>query len=163
MGRWPSPPAVAAAITGGPCPHRSAWAGHLARRASCPVARSGNAGAPAPELVMKNWHGIVQLHPASRCQPYPEGVFAATRSLAAETCGHVLPVGTWCIHLRALASRGRYTGSAHAIPLGTARRAARHEHLEAFLRAAVEAGDGVGLPQFVEREFREFLECGVFD
>jgi hypothetical protein len=27
------------------------------------------------------------------------------------------------------------------------------EHLEAFLRAAAE---GVGLPQFVEREFREF-------
>jgi hypothetical protein len=37
------------------------------------------------------------------------------------------------------------------------------EHLEAFLRAAVEAGDGVGLPQFVEREFRAFLMCGVFE
>ena len=37
------------------------------------------------------------------------------------------------------------------------------EHLEAFLRAAAEAGDGVGLPQFVEREFREFLTCGVFE
>ncbi len=37
------------------------------------------------------------------------------------------------------------------------------EHLEAFLRAAAEAGDGVGLPQFVEREFREFLLCGVFE
>jgi hypothetical protein len=35
------------------------------------------------------------------------------------------------------------------------------EHLEPFLRAAAEAGDGVGLPQFVEREFREFLTCGV--
>jgi hypothetical protein len=35
------------------------------------------------------------------------------------------------------------------------------EHLEAFLRAAAEAGDGAGLPQFVEREFREFLTCGV--
>lgn len=26
-----------------------------------------------------------------------------------------------------------------------------------------EAGDGAGLPQFVEREFREFLTCGVFE
>jgi hypothetical protein len=31
------------------------------------------------------------------------------------------------------------------------------EHLEAFLGAVAEAGDGAGLPQFVEREFREFL------
>ena len=31
------------------------------------------------------------------------------------------------------------------------------EHLEAFLRAVAAAGDGAGLPQFVEREFREFL------
>jgi hypothetical protein len=37
------------------------------------------------------------------------------------------------------------------------------EHLEAFLRAVAEAGDGVGLPQFVERGFREFLTCGVFE
>src|SRR5512132_1071582 len=36
-------------------------------------------------------------------------------------------------------------------------------HLEAFLGAAAEAGDGTGLPQFVEREFREFLTCGVFE
>jgi len=36
------------------------------------------------------------------------------------------------------------------------------EHLEAFLRTAA-AGEGVGLPQFVEREFREFLTCGVFE
>ena len=34
------------------------------------------------------------------------------------------------------------------------------EHLEAFLGAVAEAGGGVGLPQFVEREFREFLLCG---
>jgi len=26
-----------------------------------------------------------------------------------------------------------------------------------------EAGDGAGLPHFVEREFREFLTCGVFE
>src|SRR5262245_16948531 len=37
------------------------------------------------------------------------------------------------------------------------------EHLETFLRAMAEAGEGAGLPQFVEREFREFLLCGVFE
>jgi AraC-like DNA-binding protein len=37
------------------------------------------------------------------------------------------------------------------------------DHLEAFLDAVAEAGDGAGLPQFVEREFREFLLCGVFE
>ena len=37
------------------------------------------------------------------------------------------------------------------------------EHLEAFLRAGAEAGDGTGLPQFVEREFRDVLLCGVFE
>ena len=37
------------------------------------------------------------------------------------------------------------------------------QHLEAFLGAVAEAGDGAGLPQFVEREFREFLLCGVFE
>ena len=37
------------------------------------------------------------------------------------------------------------------------------EHLEPFLRAVAEAGDGAGLPQFVEREFREFLLCGVYE
>ncbi len=37
------------------------------------------------------------------------------------------------------------------------------EHLEPFLRAVAEAGDGVGLPHFVEREFRDFLLCGVFE
>ena len=36
-------------------------------------------------------------------------------------------------------------------------------HLEAFLGAVAEAGDGAGLPQFVEREFREFLLGGVFE
>src|SRR3970282_2229017 len=36
-------------------------------------------------------------------------------------------------------------------------------HLEAFLDAVAEAGDGAGLPQFVEREFRECLLCGVFE
>lgn len=37
------------------------------------------------------------------------------------------------------------------------------QHLETFLASVAEAGDGVGLPQFVEREFREFLTCGVFE
>src|SRR5262249_30310986 len=37
------------------------------------------------------------------------------------------------------------------------------ENLEAFLGAVTEAGDGAGLPQFVEREFREFLLCGVYE
>ena len=37
------------------------------------------------------------------------------------------------------------------------------EHLEPFLRTVAEAGDGAGLPQFVEREFREFLLCGVYE
>ena len=37
------------------------------------------------------------------------------------------------------------------------------EHLEVFLGAVAEAGDGAGLPLFVEREFREFLLCGVYE
>src|SRR5215475_8964073 len=37
------------------------------------------------------------------------------------------------------------------------------EHLETLLDAVAEAGDGAGLPQFVEREFREFLTCDVFE
>ena len=37
------------------------------------------------------------------------------------------------------------------------------EHLEPFLRAVAEAGDGAGLPRFVEREFRDFLLCGVYE
>ena len=37
------------------------------------------------------------------------------------------------------------------------------EHLETLLDAVAEAGDGAGLPQFVEREFRESLTCGAFE
>jgi len=37
------------------------------------------------------------------------------------------------------------------------------EHQEAFPGAVAEAGDGAGLPQFVEREFLEFLRCGVYE
>jgi hypothetical protein len=36
-----------------------------------------------------------------------------------------------------------------------------HEHLDAFLAAAAARTDGVGLPQFIEREFRALLRCGV--
>src|SRR5262249_7394150 len=36
-------------------------------------------------------------------------------------------------------------------------------HLDTFLRVAAEAGDGAGLPQFVAREFQDFLTCGVFE
>ena len=34
-------------------------------------------------------------------------------------------------------------------------------HLETFLREAATGGDGGGLPEFVEQEFRDFLTCGV--
>jgi hypothetical protein len=37
------------------------------------------------------------------------------------------------------------------------------EHLEAFLDAVAEAGDGAGLPEFVKSEFRKFPMCGVFE
>jgi hypothetical protein len=33
-------------------------------------------------------------------------------------------------------------------------------HLETFQGGAAAAGDGAGVPQFVEREFREFPTCG---
>ena len=35
------------------------------------------------------------------------------------------------------------------------------DHLETFLQAAIARGEGTGLPDFVEREFRDFLGCGV--
>ena len=35
------------------------------------------------------------------------------------------------------------------------------EHLETFLAEARQRGGGEGVPAFVEREFREFLTCGV--
>jgi hypothetical protein len=35
------------------------------------------------------------------------------------------------------------------------------EHLEAFLETAKRHTDGSALPEFVEREFRDFLTCGV--
>ena len=35
------------------------------------------------------------------------------------------------------------------------------DHLEEFLREAARRSDGAGLPDFVQREFREFLSCGV--
>jgi hypothetical protein len=36
-----------------------------------------------------------------------------------------------------------------------------HEHLETSLAAAAARTDGVGLPHFIEREFRAFLRCGL--
>jgi hypothetical protein len=35
------------------------------------------------------------------------------------------------------------------------------EHLDEFMRAAADRADGAGLPEFIAREFREFLTCGV--
>jgi putative transposase/transposase-like zinc-binding protein len=35
------------------------------------------------------------------------------------------------------------------------------QHLDEFLRAAADRADGAGLPEFIAREFREFLTCGV--
>ena len=35
------------------------------------------------------------------------------------------------------------------------------QHLEDFLRTAADRADGAGLPEFIAREFREFLPCGV--
>ena len=35
------------------------------------------------------------------------------------------------------------------------------DHLETFLAAAAARTDGVGLPRFIEREFRGFLRCGL--
>jgi putative transposase/transposase-like zinc-binding protein len=37
------------------------------------------------------------------------------------------------------------------------------EYLETFLRETTERGEGSGLPQFVDQEFRKFLTCGVLE
>jgi hypothetical protein len=34
------------------------------------------------------------------------------------------------------------------------------DHLEVFLAEAAAAGNGAGVPRFVERAFRAFLRCG---
>jgi len=34
-------------------------------------------------------------------------------------------------------------------------------HLERFLEETASGNDGVGVPRFIEREFREFLGCGA--
>ena len=36
-------------------------------------------------------------------------------------------------------------------------------HLEGFLAETAAATDGVGVPRFIEREFRDFLGCGALD
>jgi len=35
------------------------------------------------------------------------------------------------------------------------------EHVDDFLRGAADRADGAGLPEFIAREFRGFLTCGV--
>lgn len=35
------------------------------------------------------------------------------------------------------------------------------DHVDDFLRAAADRADGAGLPEFIAREFREFLTCRV--
>ena len=76
------------------------------------------------------------------------------------------------IHIWASAGqRGRATQrrGMHRARVSSARRRAHRaapgdrRALEAFLGAVTEAGDGAGLPQFVERELREFLLCGVYE
>ena len=44
---------------------------------------------------------------------------------------------------------------------GTVLHGVVRDHLETFLAAAAARTDGVGLPPFVEREFRSFLRCGL--
>ncbi len=46
-------------------------------------------------------------------------------------------------------------------PEGTVLHRVVREHLETFLAEARQRGGGEGLPRFVEREFREFLTCGM--
>jgi len=36
------------------------------------------------------------------------------------------------------------------------------DHLATFLRAAADRTGGNGLPAFIEREFRDFITCGVW-
>lgn len=49
-------------------------------------------------------------------------------------------------------ARDRERGVLHAVV---------RAHLETFLREAARRAGGAGLPWFVEREFRDFLTCGV--
>jgi len=44
---------------------------------------------------------------------------------------------------------------------GTVLQAVVREHLESLLAEVSVGGDGHTLPRFVEREFRDFLGCGV--
>ncbi len=93
--------------------------------------------------------------PPAAVRPPPSPPYSVYQSLS------IVPVG-------ALTAPGGHGLPASGLP---APRDAEHtvlhqviaEHLEAFLGAVAEAGDGAGLPQFVEREFREFLPCGVFE
>ena len=44
---------------------------------------------------------------------------------------------------------------------GTVLHGVVRDHLETFLATVAARSDGVGLPAFVEREFRSFLRCGL--
>ena len=46
-------------------------------------------------------------------------------------------------------------------PVGTVLHRVVRTHLERFLAETAAASDGAGVPRFIEREFRDFLGCGV--
>ncbi len=79
--------------------------------------------------------------------------------------------GLWRIHLWPLSAFvGRAYIAAMSLRAGDYRpRNAEHtvlsrvidEHLDVFLETARHHADGAPLPAFVEREFRDFLTCGV--
>jgi len=46
-------------------------------------------------------------------------------------------------------------------PAGTVLHRVVRTHLERFLAETAAASDGAGVPRFIEREFRDFLGCGV--
>jgi hypothetical protein len=56
-----------------------------------------------------------------------------------------------CVDCAVYQPRAAESGVLHAVI---------REHLEGFLRAGERAA-GTGVPSFVEREFRQFLSCGV--
>ncbi len=97
----------------------------------------------------------------TRLPLHPRGDAGHTRSAGSgvSICGHwrtaarAVPKGMACVQPTYRPRDAEHTVLHQVI----------REHLESFLRAAAEAGDGVGLPAFVEREFREFLTCGAFD
>jgi hypothetical protein len=71
------------------------------------------------------------------------------------SCGAAARHGTEAAGLRAVAP---YIPRAAA---DTVLHGVVQENLETFLAAAAARTDGVGLPHFIEREFRGFLRCGL--